>query len=169
MGLNKDMQDLIDNINRSLIFYIPRGLFNNVQKKHLDELENVGFLNTLFYMNAKGDPKLVNHSTEYVKLLSKDKILKSNVFELLDLKVKLDKKTFHYLIKGYFKELHSNINFTEAISKEAKNNATNYKPQIQGYLDLQFKQLLTHKEEVTQKFGNWKSEFEHERVSTLSR
>ena len=164
MGLNKDMQDLMENIKRSLIFYIPRNLFSNMQQKHLDELEHIGFLNTLFYLNAMGDSKPVNHDGEYVKLLSKDVILKSNVFQLLELKSILDKNAFHYLLDDYIKELDSNITFTDAIRKEAKSNTINYESHIQGYLDLQYNQLVAHKDEMTQKFGSWKSEFENERI-----
>jgi len=164
MGLNKNMIDLLDNVKRTMIFYIPSSLFENLQKKHIDELESFGFLNTLFYMDTQGDPKSIKDSIEYIRLLSKDKILKSNVFELLDMKTRLDKNAFHYIIDDYFKELEAQVFLTEAIKKEAKETAINYVPQIQAYLELQYKQLIEHQEELKQKFGSWKSRFEIERI-----
>lgn len=167
MGLNKDMTDLLDNIKRSMIFYIPSIVFKTVEKNYLDELESYGILNTMFYMDAKGDFKVIANGTEYVALLSKNKILKSNVFELLDLKTRLDKNAFHYLIDDYFIELESQIFLTDVICKEAKHTTANYKPEIQGFLELQYNQLIEHQEELKQKFGSWKSKFELDRIFSV--
>lgn len=168
MGLNKDMQDLINNIKRSMIFYIPKQLFKNLQQKHLDELESVGFLNNLFYINSKGAPRQIVDSAEYVEILSKSKILKANVFELLDLKAKLDNETFHYLINDYFIELDTHIIASDIIRKEAENSTNNYEPQMQGYLNLQHDSLQTHHDDLKQNFGSWESKFELDRLLKVS-
>lgn len=54
MGLNRDMQDLVNKIKKPSILYLPRNHIEEVLKKDLSTLESVGFLNTLFILNKKG-------------------------------------------------------------------------------------------------------------------
>ncbi|WP_139181036.1 hypothetical protein [Winogradskyella thalassocola] len=158
------MQDLLSTIKNPMIFYLPAGLFKSLKPQHIDELENIGLLNTLFYTDNNGEYKKLTNGVEYLELLGKSKILQSNIFELLDLKSRLDKDAFHYLLDEYFKDLDSQIMLTDMISKEAKDTTINYKHEIQGYLDLQYNQLTVHKEEIQIKFGSWKNKFELDRI-----
>lgn len=168
MALHTDMQLLIKTIRQPILFFLPRGIFEEAIKKDLSDLEDVGLLNTLFIIDSQGGIKPLVHITELLPIMDKVKILKSSVFELLDLKTKLDKSAFHYLIDDYFKELSTWIRTTDIIRNEAKNHATNYKPEVQSYLTLQHKVLKDHHEELKKHFGKWKSQFEIKRLLNLN-
>ena len=135
-----------------------------VTNKDLTQLEAVGLLNTLFVINSKGQTQALNDHTQLLQVLRKEKLLKSNIFELLDLRTKLDKSAFHYLIDDYFRELSTWIKTASSVEKEAKNHVKNYQPEIQDYLMLQHQALLDHHIELKRHFGDWKSWFEIERV-----
>ncbi|WP_299117561.1 hypothetical protein [uncultured Winogradskyella sp.] len=168
MGLNSDMQSLIDNIKHPLVFYLSRSLFENATQKDLKPLEDLGLFNTLVLMNHKGEPKVISNALQYAQLSEKNKILKTNVFELLELRSKLDKKAFHYLIDEYFKELNNWIVIMDSVREKAKTEANNYKPYMQDYLEHQYETLKTHQKELKDHFGEWKTWFELERVFKLS-
>jgi hypothetical protein len=164
MALHKAMQKLISIIKEPIIFFFPRSVLEEVINKDLSKLEAVGLLNTLFITNAEGETKPLSSNAQLLQVLSKEKLLKSNIFELLDLRNKLNKSAFHYLIDDYFKELSTWIKTTRSVEREAKNYAWNYKPEVQGYLKLQHQALSDHQVELKNHFGDWKSWFEIERV-----
>lgn len=168
MGLNSDMQSLIDNIKQPMVFYLSRSLFENAIKKDLKPLEDLGLFNSLVVLNSKGETKLISNTFQFAQVSEKSRILKSNVFELLELRSKLDKKAFHYLIDEYFKELNNLIIIADTVRKEAKTEVNNYESYMQNYLELQYKTFKAHQEELEGHFGEWKTWFELERVFKLS-
>ncbi|SDH10641.1 hypothetical protein [Winogradskyella thalassocola] len=164
MALHKDMQKLILTIREPIIFFLPRNILEEVMNKDFGKLEALGLLNTLFITNAAGETKPFFNNTELLQILNKEKLLKSNIFELLDLRTKLDKSAFNYLIDDYFKELSTWINTTEIVEREAKIHVINYNAEVQVYLKLQNQVLLNHQAELKSHFGDGKSWFEVERV-----
>lgn len=164
MGLKTDMQDLLKSLMNSFIYYIPRSLFPNVKPEHLEQLEKLVYHKRLFYTDAKGKDTLLKKTSEHFQIIDKPKVLKSNIFELLDLKSRLDKDAFHYLIDDYLSNLDKLIRITDCIKNEAKTDTQNYEPEIQIYLDIQYKQFYDHKEELIKHFGKWKARVELNRI-----
>lgn len=169
MALNKDMQDLTGTVHKPIMFYLPERLFPNIDSNVIKQFEEIGLLNTLFIIDEKGNPQPIKNGVEYLKLLKKPKILKSNVFQLLEMKANLDESTFLYLLKDYTKEVDTWVSATEVIKNEAKIETRNYAYTMQSYLDLQHEVLQEHQAELKNQFGKWKHKIEFERISKLFR
>lgn len=162
--LQNDMQVLVNKIKAPSIFYIPRKLVAKLSKKDRDNLTKIGFLDTMFIINTSGVNKPITNANELLNLFEKEKILTSNIFQLLVLKTKLEKATFHYLLEEYLKELVSWLGVLDVVRVDAKVDLHYYKPYFQSYLDMQYNHLKNHKTEINQKFGHWKTEFEIGRI-----
>lgn len=169
MALNKDMQNLTGTVHKPIMFYLPERLFPNIDSNVIKQFEEIGLLNTLFIIDEKGKPCPIKNGVEYLRLLKKPKILKSNVFQLLEMKANLDDSTFLYLLKDYTKEVDTWVSATEVIKNEAKIETRNYLTTMQSYLDLQHYALQEHQTELKNQFGKWKHEIEFERISRLFR
>ncbi|MBR9846862.1 MAG: hypothetical protein GYB35_12510 [Algicola sp.] len=167
MALNKDMLDLIATVHKPVIFYLPERLFPNLPPDVIKGFEAISLLNTLFLIDEKGTPGPIDGSIKYVTLLGKPKILKSNIFQLLEMKSNLNKDTFLYLLNDYNKEVSTWVSATEVIKNDALHETVNYAKTLQSYLDLQYQCLRDHQLELNSKFGEWKSDVEFERISKV--
>jgi len=167
MALNNDMQDLITTVRKPIIFYFPDRIFPEMDTSTVKQLEEIDFLNTLLCLDREGEPTLFDEGFNHLSLLSKPKILKSNIFQLLEMKANLNEDTFLYLLKDYTKEVDTWVSVTDVIKKDAKTEAVNYREGIQSYLDFQHMSLARHEAELKTQFGKWKQEIELERVSKL--
>ena len=160
MALNKDMLSLIENIKQPIVFYLPRKPFENIIEIDISPLDKIGYFNSLFVTDNKGETKMLSNGFGYIQLTEKTKILKANLFELIELRSKLDKKAFYYLIDDYFIELNNWVMITDSVRKNAKTEANNYKSYVQNYLELQYNSLKEHQTKLEAQFREWKSWYE---------
>lgn len=169
MALNNEIQNLISTVHKPSIFYMPERLFPNLDANTIEQFEGIGFLNTLLIIDANGDPHPIKSGIEYFALLRKPKILKSNVLQLIEMKSKLDKEAFLYLLKDYTNEVDTWVSTSEVIRNEAKIEAKNYLTTMQSYLDLQHHSLKEHQTELKAQFGKWKTKVELDRIAKFFR
>lgn len=167
MALNQDMQDIIKTIYNPVFIYIPTHLFSSLKLSNIKALENVGIFNNLFVLDKNGVPKDLSNGLPYICILGKSKILKANIFQLLEMQSKLAKQTFSFLLNDYSKELDSWVVASEIIMRDAKQEAINYKSEHQSYLKLQHSTFKEHQLELKTHFEKWKVDFELDKIAKV--
>ena len=164
MAFNQDMQDLILSIRRPFILYLPSNLVELMDKHSLRFFENSNLIDHLIFYDGRGKPHDINFGFDILEILNRERILKSNLFQLLDLESNLSDKTFKFLLEEYKVSLNTWYNFALLCRDDAKNKAKNYYDGIQFYLDTQFNAINDHREEVMVKFGSVNKEFDINRL-----
>ncbi len=158
------MKSLLEKINRNLIVYLPRKILEQASGKDLIKLDNVGMTNNLIFIKDDGKLELITYGARSLLVLKKEKDLKANIFELMNMKTNTKKNALNFLLDNYFTELDTYINLTYMIMNNAKDETINYISDIQWSLDLQHKVLKEHKVELKNYFGDWKLKVDLERV-----
>ncbi|TXE16600.1 hypothetical protein ES692_12555 [Psychroserpens burtonensis] len=92
--------ELIHRLYKPLIFYLPRRVWADVNDKFLDKEFDTVF-NTIILMRENGDNYILNNGLSNFYLLGKASSLDKNIYELLDLKVKLTSEAFQFLSERY--------------------------------------------------------------------
>ncbi|WP_040278310.1 hypothetical protein [Psychroserpens damuponensis] len=159
MAFNQDMQDLILSIRRPFIVYLPSNLIELMDKQSIGEFENSNLIDHLIFYDGKGKPHDINFGFDNLEIMNRERILKSNLFQLLDLENTLSDKTFKFLLDEYKVSLNTWYNFALLCRDDAKNKAKNYFDGIQFYLDIQFNAINDHRKEIMVKFGSVNKEF----------
>lgn len=163
------MTRLVESIRKPSLFYFPRKLFDGMENINLDALEEIGFLNTMIFIDKEGDIKPYKGGMEPMALIAKDKLLKANIFELLSHKSNLDESSFYFLLKEYNRELENWVFTTKLIEDDAGEYVRNYQPHIQPYLKAQRETLEVHRDEMKENFGSWQSDIDLKRFLDLTR
>ncbi|NRB59949.1 MAG: hypothetical protein HRU50_08460 [Winogradskyella sp.] len=158
------LEGLLQKINRKVIFYLPRGIMEEVSGQDLSAFDKVGMTSHLILVKENGEVDLITRAVEGFKLLHKEKALKTNVFELMRIQDTVQQKAMSYLLESYFAELDTYIRITEMVKDKAKEETLNYTPAIQSTLDLQHHVLEAHRNELYHHFGNWQQRVELQRV-----
>ncbi len=153
------MQDLILSIRRPFIVYLPSNLIELMDKQSIGEFENSNLIDHLIFYDGKGKPHDINFGFDNLEIMNRERILKSNLFQLLDLENTLSDKTFKFLLDEYKVSLNTWYNFALLCRDDAKNKAKNYFDGIQFYLDIQFNAINDHRKEIMVKFGSVNKEF----------
>lgn len=158
------MEILLKRINCNIIFYLSRKLLEQQSGEDLGVLDEIRMTSNLVHISSSGEPKYITSGFRSIALLSKERELKLNVFELLKMKSSEEKNALSFLIDNYFTELDTYIRLTELVKKHARFETVNYLPAIQSALDMQYRVLVEHKKEVQEHFGKWKLNVDLERV-----
>ena len=161
------MRELIRSIRNPIILYLPARLFPSMKEFHVKSLESYDIINTLIIYDEDGEAKPLTNKVFVLKLLEKPKILRSNIFQLLKYKSILDNSAFKFLLDDYLSEMDTWIATTEVIKTDAKKDTKNYQLEFQEYLYLQYDALIYHKKELKLKFGDWKTQYELDRVAKI--
>lgn len=160
------MRDKIKRIRKPIIFFLPKEGFDGIlEEKELNDLQEVGFLNTLVITEIDGATLPITKGEQCLMILEKDSILKNSVLEFLHLKSELNESAFYYLYDDYMKNLSKWIMTAEFVKTEAKTKAKNYFKEVQSYLELQHKFLKLHQKELNSHFGDWKMKYALDRFN----
>lgn len=162
--MNSILEKLLQKINRKIIFYVPKKLFESIAVVDLNVYDEIGLTSNLIIIKEDGKIESINTGLEGFLLLSKEKDLKSNCFELLKMKGEIEGKAMSYLLDNYYKELDTYITLSNYVNKNAKKEALNYVAHIQSALNLQHQVLVEHKKELRGHFGHWKALVDLERI-----
>lgn len=92
--------ELIHRLYKPLIFYLPRKIWADVDDKFLNKEFDTVF-NTVILMRENGDNHALNNSASAFCILGKAASLDKNIYDLLDLKVKLTSEAFQFLSEKY--------------------------------------------------------------------
>jgi len=144
--MDDTLEQLIKSIQTHSIVYLPKKKIELFTNNDLSDLEEYEILNHLFYIGEK--VASIKNDPEHLKVIKKQGILKNNTFTLLKLKSTLDSLTFEYIKNEYFNQVNGWLIIYEFIKDNAKKDATNYTPSIQGLLDLQYFILQKHSVEL---------------------
>lgn len=162
--MNNSMEILLKRVNCNIIFYISRKLLEQQSGEELRVLDEIRMTSNLVHISSSGEPKYITSGFRSIALLSKERELKLNVFELLKMKSFEEKNALSFLIDNYFTELDTYIRLTELVKTYARFETVNYVPAIQNALDMQHRVLVAHKKEIQEHFGEWKLKVDLERV-----
>lgn len=148
--------ELSTQLMRPLIYYFSEDIFPEVKEEHIKKSKETGLINTLVLADYKGEIHFFDNKIEQVELLKKEKVLKSNILNLIEFKAKHDKETFVYQFENYLSDVDVWVETTNYIKKHAKAETSNYFDEIQPYLDLQYDVLKAHRTELQQRFAEFK-------------
>ncbi|TCK64899.1 hypothetical protein DFQ05_2639 [Winogradskyella wandonensis] len=152
MSLNKDMQALIDSIRLPVLFFLPDKLVEDESDDIKQQLEDIGFIKQLFFLDKDNRVSNYKEGIDDYAILEKQKLLKSNIFQLLELKSKLDSKSFDYLLTNYNNELKSWLWSSQWLSDNAKHQVKGYSKVMQSTLKTQKNALRDHQLELIRQF-----------------
>lgn len=142
--MDNTLQQIIKNITRPLLFFIPRNAAEFKTNQDMSALEKCKYLNHLYVSDKHGNVNSIDNSFDYVQILGKEKLLKNNIFTLLKIKNNIGNQAFEYAVEQYWAEVDSWVSATKFIKNEAKNQANNYDPIVQDYLVIQHHALQQH-------------------------
>lgn len=148
MELNDKLIGIVQSIRTPILFFLP--------KKALEDSENIdmgfwsatGFLDKLILIDQNGKPKEYRKGFEHAIVSTKERLLKANIFALLEEQKNLDQIAFSILLDEYFKELYNWTYVSRLVKQFAKIETINYLPEVQHYLDSQYNHLLSHLKEM---------------------
>ncbi|GGI56856.1 hypothetical protein [Winogradskyella haliclonae] len=126
MSLNKDMQALIDSIRLPILFFLPDDLVEDKSEDIKQQLEDIGLIKQLFFLNKDNKTSKYKEGIDDCAIMEKHKLLKSNIFQLLEFQSKLDEKPFDFLINNYFKEVKAWLWSSEWLSSNVKHHVNGY-------------------------------------------
>ncbi|MAB49300.1 MAG: hypothetical protein CMC05_11785 [Flavobacteriaceae bacterium] len=150
------LENMIQRIWQPAVFFYPRNLFEKISGKDLKVLDDIGMTNSLIVRNSIGKLKPFESTIEGMLIINRKELLDSNTFEILKISNSLDKESFLYFLNKYIRNLDAWLRITEITQNNAKDEATNYLPTIQSYLELQHRNTLDHKADLDKRFGEWR-------------
>ena len=162
--MDVDLETLLQKINRKIIFYLPRSLFEKIPGIDLNVYDKIGLTSNLIVIKVNGDIEPIIDGSKGLLILSKEKDLKSNIFELLKMKGQIEHNALSFLLDNYYKELDTYITLSDYVKENAKVETLNYVSHLQSTLNLQHQVLAEHKKELKGHFGQWKTEVDLERI-----
>ncbi|MGR7813386.1 hypothetical protein [Lacinutrix undariae] len=110
MELEKLFDKLWKTLYKPFIFYIPKQLF--------PDTDDEAYFNLIIFIDSEGyDSELKEQLTNY-KILSKDMTLAENIFKLIDVRHRLSKTQFDFLLEKYM----GHVNFLVLVSQWMQNN-----------------------------------------------
>lgn len=151
--MHRKIEELIASVKQPLLFFLPKSSIEKFTSINLNNFETHDVLNKLYIFATDGRVIQIKNDCDYLQILKKEKILKSNLFELIQLKSILDKLAFDFFINEYYKEVATWTFTTEIIKNEAAKHAKNYNISSQEYLNYQHNILKKHCNNVVQHFA----------------
>ena len=152
MDIRIELEKLNKSVYTPMVFYLPHLLFQNITEDKRKKLVDASVINCLFVINIKGDVSSLLNSVSSLDIYQKDKILKQNFMQLLELEEQLQKETFSNL----FKEYSNTVYCYEYIYNWMAKNVEKDFPEIDSNIKLLFKRqhqsLTNHLLEINHRF-----------------
>lgn len=107
--MKETLNQIYDDLNKGLfvpmVFYIPRRVWNQFDKKKWDDKIYDNVFDKVVLIKPDGSDALLNNEPSNHHLFIKKSRLDKNTFKLLDLQNDLDKKQFKFLLNKYCLQL----------------------------------------------------------------
>lgn len=155
-NLSKKTNELINELYRNFIFYIPKKKFNqnileayeiNIELNHLDN-----WLDKILYFNDLGLSNYEEETLELSHILYKSSKLNNNVFSLFELKEALERDSFNFILEKYLEQ----VRFHDTVSRLLINyfdvNCPVTDEQLKTLFNLQYININKHLKEIEKNF-----------------
>lgn len=153
---------LKDNLNRMMLYgFVKKSIFDSpvfsgIKPSTEEPIEKINLVLRTKDLSLKDYVSL----DDYLNLLDKRELLRSNIFRLLSLQENLNSNSFNFLVSEYKKFLEDTIKKIDKLNRDNKYTDLKNSDIIIKYLDLQQELLNSHLEEINNKFFppifNWK-------------
>lgn len=144
--LNSKYNELINEIFRNFIFYLPLSILDMEEFKKLPE-ESQSVLNRITYIDD--DLSFIyENSLDLPTLLIKSGKLRTNCFKLLEYKEVLSESSFNYLSENYLKQLETYTFFSNQLSLYFEKNSPVKDSSTKALFNCQNLNFNTHIAEV---------------------
>ncbi|MFT6795491.1 MAG: hypothetical protein ACJART_000624 [Maribacter sp.] len=152
MSLEKKLKYLITNLNRPLLFFIPKSIIPLNEIKAFTPTEQDAIFNKIVFYDEEG--RLAETSTDinYSELLIKPSLFDNNILQLIDEQTLLNSAQFSILLEKY--SVH--IRFFVFIANWMFENLPDYlniNSNQKSYFELQKDIFKYHKQEIENRFN----------------
>lgn len=135
-----------------MVFYFPYDVLQYIPEALGEKLDEEGFFNSMVIINAKGGINTLSGSIGNLDILSKSKILKTNLLQLMELESQIKKETFAMVIEEYL-ETVSSYDFIYAwmadhVARDIPEEDANYG----NFFTLQSNCIKEHLLQITERF-----------------
>ena len=100
-SLNKIHEELISRLYKPLIFYIPRKFWLELDSEKWNDTKFDQVFDTVVLIKSDGSNQILNSDPSNYYILAKTVELNKCTFKLLDMKSRLNKSSFKFLIENY--------------------------------------------------------------------
>ena len=150
--LNSKYNELINEIFRNFIFYLPLSILDMEEFKKLPD-ESQSVFNRITYIDD--DLSFIyENSLDLPTLLIKSGKLRTNCFKLLEYKELLSESSFNYLSENYLKQLETYTFFSNQLSLYFEKNSPVKNPSTKALFNCQNLNFNTHLAEVEKITGH---------------
>jgi hypothetical protein len=105
MNIQEELERLTKNVYTPMVFYVPYDILEYIPQELGERLDEEEFFNTMVMIDAKGGISTLSGSIGNLDILSKSKVLKTNLLQLIELEGKIKKETFEMLMEEYLETL----------------------------------------------------------------
>lgn len=151
-----NIKKLKDNLNKMTLYcFVKKSIFdlpvfNGIKPSSKEPIEKFNIVLHTKDLSLKYDVS----TEDYLNLLDKEELLKSNLFRLLDLQDNLNSNSLNFLISEYKDFLVDKIKSLEKLNRDNKYTDSINCLIIKKYLDLQQELFNSHLEEINNTFFN---------------
>lgn len=157
MSLQKEIQALMDSIRLPILFYLPEELADNTSDETKQQLTDIGFIQQLFFLSKDNEAAIYKEGIHDLAIAEKQKLLKYNIIQLMEMQSRLSEKSFQIMIDNYYQEVRAWQWSSEWMSKNAKDNLIGYANVMQSSLEMQSTILKEHQLELESTFEKFKN------------
>lgn len=129
MEATKEMESLLKRIYMPSVFYFPKELFSNLSPETNKVLMEYQFFEDIGIIKINEDISSLRRHINALEIYKKDNVLEGNVFQLLEMKDRLGRESFRFLLDKYLSNVKAWIfaynwllnNFDKYMPKTSKN------------------------------------------------
>ncbi|GGZ92167.1 hypothetical protein [Algibacter mikhailovii] len=147
-GLVKTFEELRNNLFKSFVFYIPKTLIPEEKKEEWSVPKYAIFFDTIFYIDSKGFDKLLGKELCYGNILNKKALLKTNIFQFIDIKQSLNEQEFSFFMEIYLEQLNFCIYIGQWMSQHITEHIQEYTEDNQRSFELQANLFQLHLQDI---------------------
>ena len=119
-SLNNIHTELIKQLYKPFIFYIPRKFWTELDADKWNDKEFDDVLDTVVLIKSDGSDHVIHNTPTYYYLLGKAAELDKNIYTLMDLKAKLETHAFKFLIDKYQEQLDFYVRISTWLANSVK-------------------------------------------------
>ena len=142
-----DLDKLIKVIHNPGVYCFPRKILEYGTDDDFSLFDKIGLTNNLIVYKEEKHFDLKS-SLDILFIMNKSQSLSSNIFEILKMRKDLDPESFSFFLKKYLNTIVLWLKVVKLTRDEAKECATNYSPELQRLLNIQYDNLIYHQKEL---------------------
>ena len=152
MNLDKIHSQLIDNLYKPLIFYIPESIIPETKKGMEFHAKQEHIFNKIIVIDNDGNNYELELKSNSFGLLGKNNLLDKNLFQLLEQKGQLNPFQFDVLLQKYMEQINFYVLISGWMSDNLESQIDNLDGSIISYFTLQKMAFQNHKEALQHSF-----------------